>query len=525
MGDGTQKHMEVDAGSVKAIQFRWREGVGGAASIKVREACVWDVSEKGAELTACYITRVEQGTISALQFDLPGELEPVEVGLRPLDATGGAALRDWSLGTSVEPGGFRRLRLDLQGPTTGRMLTVLSFRLKKAVTRQPLMRFPKPVIPGGISEADTIYGLRAKELANKVAIEGLSGRIGMIDYDPGALIRDKEWTKVSELRLDTNTPIKVFRPTPGATPELRPILRPSTDTPTVNLNTSWFVEPHRAEATGTIQWSDKEPLSMIEFTIPGVRILEIRGPDVGTWTQTAGRISVWFRKPANEGELAWIGIVALVPSGQQPPNPFPFEAVTPRILDSRLASEIVRVRPAEGWAVRVDRAPGWTATNNSGDNLSFQTTAAAAMPIHVLLTPAPRSAPANPLGWFNPSPRPRIASEPLVAPSPNRTEASEPRPTVTHTDSSTAPTATPPWVLPVSAAIGWSIAIVILALLLTKLPRTTWPEQFGLVTGLFGMAVVGHWWFGLLGWVAARVVWLAEIALRSPDTTLQSHSK
>ena len=155
---------------MKAIQFRWREGVGGTASIKVREACVWDVSEKGAELTACYIFRIDQGSVSRLQFDLPAELEPIEVSLRA-DATGGTSLRDWSLGASVEPSGMRQLRLDLQGPTTGRMLAVLSCRLKKAATQQPLLRFPKPVIPGGMAERDATFGLRAKDVANKVTID------------------------------------------------------------------------------------------------------------------------------------------------------------------------------------------------------------------------------------------------------------------------------------------------------------------------------------------------------------------
>ena len=65
MVDGDRfKHMESDAGVMKAIHYRWREGVGSAAAaVKQREAYVWDVSEKGAELTACYLTRIEQGTV------------------------------------------------------------------------------------------------------------------------------------------------------------------------------------------------------------------------------------------------------------------------------------------------------------------------------------------------------------------------------------------------------------------------------------------------------------------------------
>src|SRR5262249_55431034 len=52
---GERVRLEADAGAVKAVAVRWRDGVGGAASLKVREGCVWDVSESGAELTACYV--------------------------------------------------------------------------------------------------------------------------------------------------------------------------------------------------------------------------------------------------------------------------------------------------------------------------------------------------------------------------------------------------------------------------------------------------------------------------------------
>lgn len=519
--DGVQKHIEVDAGNIKTLQFRWREGGGGTALFKVREACIWDVSEKGAELTACYLTRIEQGTISILRFDLPGELEPIDVSLRPLDSSSAAALRDWSLGTEREDGS-RQLRLDLQGPTAGRMLTCLSCRLKKAVTRQPLLRFPKPVLAGSIAEQDTTYALRTKELVNKVTIDGL-GRIGMIDYDPGALIRDKEWTKISELRLDTNTPIKVFQPTPGVIHELRPTLRSTLDRFTANLETSWQVAPHRAEANGTIQWNEKEPLPLIEFTVPGVRVLELRGTEVATWTQSAERVCVWFRKPVNEGELEWIGTMTPIPNGQQPPNPLPWEAVTPRVINAKLALEVVHIHPSEGWQAQVELARGWTATSQRGDDLGFQTTAAAVMPIRVILTPAVRLAPTNGFGWLSPSPRPRAVIEPSVTPPTRNESVASSTSGTSQIEPSAA--ASPPWVLPVSTTIVWCVSIIILAFFLTKFPYTTWPEQLGLVTGLFGMMIVGHWWFGLIGWTLARIAWLMELAVRSPRLSSQSSTK
>jgi hypothetical protein len=65
-------------------------------------------------------------------------------------------------------------------------------------------------------------------------------------------------------------------------------------------------------------------------------------------------------------------------------------------------------------------------------------------------------------------------------------------------------------------------AMAILTLLLVRFPHTTWPEQLGLLVGLFGVLVVGHWWFGLAGWFAARMFWMREVLKHSPEAKAQS---
>jgi hypothetical protein len=71
-----------------------------------------------------------------------------------------------------------------------------------------------------------------------------------------------------------------------------------------------------------------------------------------------------------------------------------------------------------------------------------------------------------------------------------------------------APASAPRWVWPVSAAVGWVVASIVLAVLLVYLPRATWPEQFGLVMGLLGAAIGGAWWIGVAAWALARLAWL-----------------
>jgi hypothetical protein len=71
-------------------------------------------------------------------------------------------------------------------------------------------------------------------------------------------------------------------------------------------------------------------------------------------------------------------------------------------------------------------------------------------------------------------------------------------------------------VWPVSAAAGWLVALIVLALLLVYLPRTTWPEQFGLVAGLWGAAVLDAWWVGAPAWALARLAALIGGRISSP---------
>jgi hypothetical protein len=72
------------------------------------------------------------------------------------------------------------------------------------------------------------------------------------------------------------------------------------------------------------------------------------------------------------------------------------------------------------------------------------------------------------------------------------------------TDAATTPLDRRPEVI----AVAWCLVVVGLISLHGRFPRTTWPEQLGLVAGLLGFIVAGAWWVGLPVVVAARLVWL-----------------
>jgi hypothetical protein len=334
----------------------------------------------------------------------------------------------------------------------------------------------------------------------------------MIDYDPGVLIRDKEWNKVSELRLDATNPVRVFRPSTKANPELRPTLRPAWELPQVSLTTNWHVEPHHAEARGVIQWTEKDPLPLVEFALPGIQILEIHGPELASWSQHSGRVLVWFRKPSSEGEIEWIGTSNPVPNGQPVPPTLLFEAQTPRLGNSRLISESVSIDPAETWTVAVERDRGWNSATRRGEGLTFQTNNATTTPVRVILSPTPQFASINAFGWLSPSPRWQNRLEKTGPASPKAvTPVAPPLP-----DTTIGQAPPPPWTVPLIATLGWSCALAIVALLLVRFPSISWPEQFGLLSVLFGIAVVGYWWVGLVGWIVARLLGLIAklLALR-----------
>ena len=496
---GGRVRLEADAGAVKTVQVRWRDGAGGTASVKVREGCVWDVSEAGAELTACYLVRIEQGTVSSLRYEIPAELDVLGVAVRPLDESATVSLRDWTL--APEQNGFRLLRLEFQGPTGGRVLVVLTLDPRKAVTRQPVLRFPRVVLPGVPVEPDAAYGVRYTRVIADELI-----RTGMFDFTPESLTRD--FARVSELKLDTATKVTVFRPKSGATPELRPTLRPAIEPSGITLETTWHLGVARADAEGTIRWTGKDSMGLVEFALPGVKVTEVRGPDVVSWSQPGGRLQVWLKKPTKEGELTWSGVIST--------PPVPFEVPTPRVVDTRLLASVVRVRAADGFTVAIQRDRDWVATP-SRDSVVFRTTSPTAPPVRVLLSPTKLIARADELGWLSLTPtakppRPTPTTQAVPTMPANLVASAVPTPP---TESPATPT--PAWVWPVWVAVGWCSSVLLLTILLVRFPQATWPEQFGLLGGLFGAAVVGCWWVGLAAWATARAAWLFT-RLRPPPT-------
>ncbi len=373
---GDRPRLEADLGSGRTVHLRWREGTGGAAAVRVREGCIWDVTDAGAELTAAYLVRIEQGALAGLHFDVPRELEVLRVAVRTLDPPAAPlSLRDWSL--AADKGPSRRLNVDFQNPTAGRLLAVLKLAPRRPVTRHPVLRFPQAHFGNATGETESAYGLRA----SRVTIENV-GLSGVIDFAPEAF---KDFAAVPDLKFDPANPVRAFRPTPGGPPELRPTLRVG-EPISVRTTTNWHVGPHRAAATGTISWSAKVAPPLIEFSLPGVEIREVRGASLTAWNRGNGRVQVWLRPDVREGQLEWIGTMKLTASDKPAPPSLAFDPIQPRVLHGKTTSEVVRVQPVPGWSARVDRARGWEALSPSQGELHFRSERAAPPQLRVQLT-------------------------------------------------------------------------------------------------------------------------------------------
>jgi hypothetical protein len=174
------------------------------------------------------------------------------------------------------------------------------------------------------------------------------------------------------------------------------------------------------------------------------------------------------------------------------------------MLSGNLARNTVRVTPANGFAVSVERRRLWT--TDESDPLRFETANPTAPPIRVDVKPKPPQSGNDELGWPISARKetPRQVTQPQTDRTASVATATTTAPTATQSAASTQ------WLAPLSATTAWCVAVVLLGVLFVRWPRATWPEQFALVGGLFGAAVAGGWWIAVPAWIAARGVWLAE---------------
>jgi hypothetical protein len=85
-----------------------------------------------------------------------------------------------------------------------------------------------------------------------------------------------------------------------------------------------------------------------------------------------------------DGRVEWVGGTTPVPPATPPPTSFALDAVTPRLVEWKPASETVAVSALGGWTMRVERDRGWAAI--AGEGIAYEA-GLPAMPVRVTFTP------------------------------------------------------------------------------------------------------------------------------------------
>lgn len=349
---GGRSRVEADHGGGKEVVVRWRAGsaAGSSANVTVREACIWDLREAGVSAVSAFLFRTNGGTVTRLRFDIPDDLEPAKVVVRPGDTqTTGVGLKEWKVGGAKN--GWQPVELGLQGPVEGSVLVVVRLYPKKSVPFRPVLRIPH------VREAADVSAYLAIRLAG-LNLDNL-GRAGVVDYPVDGFT--KEFGFVPELVLDRFPPSRVFRRDGNSQPELRPQLSPTPPTQTSTARVNWVVGS-RAEAEGDISVAPREtPISFLEFDILGpLQVSELRSSSLASWSQAGNRVQVWLRRPtSNPVEIRLVGTLnGYQRSGRAGSEPGPVDLPLCRVVGADPGPVEFRVRPAPGWGIALQQVPG-----------------------------------------------------------------------------------------------------------------------------------------------------------------------
>ncbi|OWK44424.1 hypothetical protein [Fimbriiglobus ruber] len=348
---GDRTRVDADHGGGRTVTIRWREGSSdtGGATVAVREACVWDLTENGGSATAAFLFRVESGSVQRLTVEFPPGTEAGTPVVRSADVRGsilGVAaptapgLRDLRVGPGAD--GWQRVEIVFREPIDGRVLIVFHLFPQHPLGPRPLVRFPRAV--GAVRE-NTLFGLRLTgAAADDVA------RAGVIDYPAEAMAKDKDFAGVPELGLDKAAPDRAFQQVAGPSPEVRPVLRPANATGGATAQVTWTVGP-RADAEGAIR-VDAPGTSVVEFDLPEtVKLTDVWCPDLYAWNRAGARVRVWLRKPTRDVTVRWTGVLDGYANLNAKPDPATIDLPFPVARSAPQSPIAVRVRAADGWAV------------------------------------------------------------------------------------------------------------------------------------------------------------------------------
>lgn len=455
----------ADHGAGRAVAVRWREATadGGAkTAVSVKEAGVWDATDSpDAGVWAAFAYTVSGGGVDRFEIDIPAGLVVTRVLVRPTDPRANpVGVRGWRVAPS---GDGTRVTARLQQPADGRVLVLVRAVPAKPLGPNPVLKFPQAA---GLTDRDrdSVYAVRFPGVLN-----GGVPRNGTVDFPADAIVKD--FPAVPEFAFDKQPPALVVKRDPKAEAELRPTLTPAPPFTALGAEVV-FTCGGWAEVDGAVRVMAKEA-GVVEFVVPeGVEVRDVRAVGLAGWGRAGSKVQVWLKTPAaGEVLVRWAGSLA---NGGELPLPRWSAALTPA------EPTVVRVRAADGYAVKVTQSTGLK-PKAGGDGETAFTFEGSPAPPKVEVTELP------------PAP-PRSIDPPVTKPTPPPTPPAPAEPGV----NAVSPVAATfdPW--PVFGAAGWGLVLIATML---GLRGWEWRPERVAVVGVLGMLAAGVG--SPLGWAFA----------------------
>ncbi|CAN5523981.1 hypothetical protein BH11PLA2_BH11PLA2_22000 [soil metagenome] len=329
--DAEAATLSADLGAVSPVVIRWRVGTAANRPVRVTatELTLWDLTSSDSAVLTAFQVRVDDGSLTRLNFKVPAGLDATRIQIRTPDGNL-LGIRDWRI-TANEVGVL--LRDPLEGPAS------ITLRLVPTV---PLTLSPN-LVPVRLTSANTVtatyLAVRCgntnvhrwdRTACNEVPVEGLV----------------KNFATFTDLTLERLLPVKAYRCESDASVK-------------VLIHAASLAEPQREEfafrigtkatVDGALKWN-RDAVSLVEFDVPAaITISEMKATEMAGWSRTGNRVRLWLRSPQRDLTVTWHGT-------------WPGASAKTSTVELPVAakvSRIVRVTPADGVIVTAMPSKSW----------------------------------------------------------------------------------------------------------------------------------------------------------------------
>ncbi len=330
--------LHADLGRVALLQIRWRasETKEEPPLLEVKELFAWDL-QTTRRLLGVLRYQVVRGFETVLEIDLPAEWEIRR--LETASLAGGAAnrLRDWKIAPG--PKGSR-LRLEFQAPLVAGVQVFLELLSRQPATTEASLVLPAPV--GAVSTS----GMLAYHLGRRDVT--LTESLGFTGIDLNAFIA--QWQKAGVEDPGVLKRAFSFRRSAGSTLSMHLNLH-APNGPTAVQELVWRLGPRELICEGTLQLAgNEEDLMLVEWEQPpGLRLEEVAGPEVYSWSVADRHVQVWLRPGTNDTAITFR---AWAPN-DRPPGEL-LSLSFPRLSHVASVKTTVRLEADPGWSVSAE---------------------------------------------------------------------------------------------------------------------------------------------------------------------------